>query len=264
MNIKQTLEKARKNKNPNDIMVALSTMVEEFLQIFTKKQTEDLDKKLNDSLNEVLNQIKGMKDSLDKQMLDELNAFIVKESHRLELKGDPGYTPIKDVDYFDGYTPQKNKDYFDGKPGADAVVDYEKIVGTVIKYIGDQKDTPDDIVRKIGLSKLKISIDSISKLTEEIALIKKVVSTKSNATVKSGGMGDWIHQQFSVNSTSTYITLSSRVAANGTAHLFRYQGQVLAMNVDYSVNGKVVTFLSPLTDILVDGTTFDATFVRTS
>lgn len=36
-------------------------------------------------------------------------------------KGDPGvagYTPVKDVDYFDGkdgYTPQKNVDYFDGK-----------------------------------------------------------------------------------------------------------------------------------------------------
>ena len=29
-------------------------------------------------------------------------------------KGDAGYTPIKDVDYFDGYTPVKGVDYFDG------------------------------------------------------------------------------------------------------------------------------------------------------
>ena len=40
-------------------------------------------------------------------------------------KGDPGYTPIKGVDYFDGqdgkdgYTPQKGIDYFDGADGKD-------------------------------------------------------------------------------------------------------------------------------------------------
>lgn len=31
-----------------------------------------------------------------------------------DLKGDPGYTPIKGVDYFDGHTPEKGVDYFDG------------------------------------------------------------------------------------------------------------------------------------------------------
>ena len=46
-------------------------------------------------------------------------------------KGDPGYTPQKNIDYFDGadgkdgkdgvdgYTPQKGVDYFDGKDGVD-------------------------------------------------------------------------------------------------------------------------------------------------
>ena len=42
------------------------------------------------------------------------------------LNGDPGYTPVKGVDYFDGkdgkdgkdgYTPVKGIDYFDGAPG---------------------------------------------------------------------------------------------------------------------------------------------------
>lgn len=42
------------------------------------------------------------------------------------LKGEPGYTPVKGVDYFDGkdgkdgkdgYTPVKGIDYFDGDPG---------------------------------------------------------------------------------------------------------------------------------------------------
>lgn len=36
-------------------------------------------------------------------------------------KGDPGYTPIKGVDYFDGYTPIKDIDYFDGVDGASGI-----------------------------------------------------------------------------------------------------------------------------------------------
>lgn len=44
----------------------------------------------------------------------------------VNIKGEDGYTPRKNVDYFDGkdgqdgkdgYTPQKNVDYFDGKDG---------------------------------------------------------------------------------------------------------------------------------------------------
>ena len=31
------------------------------------------------------------------------------------LKGDPGYTPVKGVDYVDGYTPVKGEDYVDGR-----------------------------------------------------------------------------------------------------------------------------------------------------
>ena len=67
------------------------------------------------------------------------------------MKGDPGYTPRKGVDYFDGedghtpqkgidyddgedgYTPRKNVDYFDGKngkdgrDGSDAEVDWPRV-----------------------------------------------------------------------------------------------------------------------------------------
>jgi hypothetical protein len=32
-------------------------------------------------------------------------------------KGDPGFTPVKGIDYFDGYTPIKGVDYFDGEQG---------------------------------------------------------------------------------------------------------------------------------------------------
>ena len=41
------------------------------------------------------------------------------------VKGDPGYTPQKGIDYFDGkdgYTPRKGIDYFDGEDGASITV----------------------------------------------------------------------------------------------------------------------------------------------
>ncbi len=41
------------------------------------------------------------------------------DEEKASLKGEDGYTPQKNVDYFDGYTPQKNVDYFDGKDGKD-------------------------------------------------------------------------------------------------------------------------------------------------
>ena len=49
--------------------------------------------------------------------------------------GDPGYTPVKNIDYFDGkdgrdgYTPVKNVDYFDGKDGKDGKDGYTPIKG---------------------------------------------------------------------------------------------------------------------------------------
>lgn len=37
-------------------------------------------------------------------------------------QGEPGYTPVKGVDYFDGYTPVKGVDYFDGENGTGVTV----------------------------------------------------------------------------------------------------------------------------------------------
>lgn len=43
------------------------------------------------------------------------NGFVGTESEWLAtLKGEPGYTPQKGIDYEDGYTPQKGVDYVDG------------------------------------------------------------------------------------------------------------------------------------------------------
>jgi hypothetical protein len=59
----------------------------------------------------------------------------------VEVKhGKDGYTPQKNVDYFDGkdgYTPQKNVDYFDGKDYVITFADYEAIAEVVISQLVD-------------------------------------------------------------------------------------------------------------------------------
>lgn len=65
--------------------------------------------------------------------VDGLSAYQIAVKHGFEgteeewlntiVRGDPGYTPVKGIDYFDGedgedgYTPVKGVDYFDGKDG---------------------------------------------------------------------------------------------------------------------------------------------------
>ncbi len=51
----------------------------------------------------------------DAYMIAVQNGFEGTEAEWLEsLKGEPGYTPQKGIDYVDGYTPQKGVDYVDG------------------------------------------------------------------------------------------------------------------------------------------------------
>ena len=66
-----------------------------------------------------------------------------------------GYTPVKGVDYFDGekgepgYTPRKNVDYFDGQPGKDGKDGYTPIKG--VDYF-DGKPGKDGSIGKDGVS----------------------------------------------------------------------------------------------------------------
>lgn len=63
------------------------------------------------------------------------------------LKGDPGYTPVKGIDYYtpteiaqikSEVTPVKGEDYFDGEPGADAAL----ILDEVSYQAGESGETP--------------------------------------------------------------------------------------------------------------------------
>jgi hypothetical protein len=106
--------------------------------------------------------------------------------------------------------------------------------------------------------KEKITIETVENLSQELDTIRKNI--RANNTAKGGGgMGAWVHQAFSTSSATTTVTLSNNVAANSTALLVRYNGQLLAHGVQYTISGKTISF----TFTLDDNSTVDCTFVRT-
>ena len=107
------------------------------------------------------------------------NGFVGTEKEWLDsLKGEPGYTPQKGIDYVDGYTPQKGVDYNDGKDGQDGVtpvkgVDYwtESDKEEIKNYVADEvigaevvSLTEDRVLWPLAAGKF-ISVDSAAYIT---------------------------------------------------------------------------------------------------
>lgn len=77
-------------------------------------------------------------------------------------------------------------------------------------------------------------------------LLKEFKNTRERIMVGAGGSASSNaprHMVFAVSSATTTVTLSSGVAAQGTAVFVRYQGQLLNHGVDYSVSGNKITFI---------------------
>lgn len=89
----------------------------------------------------------------------------------------------------------------------------------------------------------KLNIEAIENLRDELDDVKK------KAVIVGGGGGGFlgashspIHEVFTMNGTDTTVTLSSGVAAQGTALWVRYNGQMLDLTTHYTVNGTKITF----------------------
>lgn len=122
--------------------------------------------------------------------------------------------------------------------------DIKKIAESVIL-------TPDEVVEKINKADVKIRPEQVDGLKEAM----RRVGTKQDG---GGGMGNWQHEVFSISSATATVTLARNVAAGGSAILVRYQGQLLAHGVQYTISGKVIT-LAFTPD---DSTFLEVTYVR--
>ena len=203
---------------------------------FTEKEKKEM-------VSEIFNKIRIPKDGKDgivpKAGVDyptkkELMAFIKKYIDNIEI-------PLAK----DGYTPKKGVDYFTEKEIA-------KFVGE-INILLDNKLTPELIKAKLKDLPIKDQWFSWYHIKD----VPYEVRAKKDSG-GGGGMGNWIHQSFSTDSSTTIITFSQNIAANGFALLAFYNGQYIFRGTHYTQSGRILTLLfNPQ-----DGTNIDIAYVR--
>lgn len=116
-------------------------------------------------------------------------------------------------------------------------------------------DTPDDVVEKVNTAGKKVKLSAIEGLSEELRKARRENGGKSG-----GGMGNPQHETYPVGSSTTTVTLSYPVAANGRAAWVYYQGQWLVYGTHYTISGKTLSLLLTATD----GTYIDLLYIRGS
>jgi len=151
----------------------ISTLYPEFAGAVKQQETNDLLKTL----------IENMQEMKETKIIPVLKGD----------KGDDGYSPIKNVDYFDGYTPVKGVDYFDGEKGedgkdADEKVIEERVFSKVIELIpppvqglpgrDGAEITKEQLVEKINLIEGEIDPKVIKGYETSDDVIKKIKKDK--------------------------------------------------------------------------------------
>lgn len=220
-----------------------------------KAEAKDLFKEIDDSINK----LSDKKKKEFERSIDSIMAYVDNVRNSFD----------RDISRL------KGKDGKDGADGKDAKVDYALIFDYINSRYTQPKDgspdKPQDIVNKLNTTKASVEPSVIKgykdneeqmlDLAKEIASIKKAVRENRRGGGSSGGgggMGNWIHQTTSISSATTTVSLSYEPAANGNAILVRYQGQLLAHGVQYSIGGKIIT----LNFTPIDSTFLEVTYVR--
>lgn len=123
-------------------------------------------------------------------------------------------------------------------------------------------DKPLEIAGKLNTTEESVDQKVIKGLTKRFNTIEKVIREKregGGGGKAGGGMGNWVHEVFNTSSATTTISVVNKVAANGSAILVRYQGQLLAHGVQYTISDRTISF----TFTLQDSTYVEVTYVRT-
>lgn len=260
MNLQELLQKKKEaNQSPQDLATFLLAL-----------QTE---------IQKVLSEIQTKKDELIQLVVEsesKIEQLQTTTTEKIDTKLDE---TTQSLDQFK-QTIQNGKDYIlteDDKqviaskivvPIVEKIIEKTKVIekqpiitNEIVKETIEvaKYEEPQKIADKLNTLTEKVEMSVIIGLKERFTNLINQIRTKNKETTKSGGgMGNWIHQRFSISSATTSITLSNNIAANGMAHIARYQGQVQDLDTQYSVSGKVITLLFTPDD----GTVFSIAYVR--
>lgn len=228
-------------------------------QLFHKKLS-DLETALNSSLEEARESIDSLRKEVDEK-IEDIKQDIPKLSDEKLVnlmrplipnpvpgeKGAPG-EPGKD-----GYTPRKNVDYFDGKDGKDG----ESIVGPPGEPgKNGSPDAPEQIRDKLETLKGEERLDKkfIQGIEELEDKLQKATETQTTKVVGGFRMPRYDRFSFTGDGSTTQFTLPQEPAGKGLAVWIYMQGQWLQPGVHFNISRlTLTTTFTPENGAIIEG-----------
>ena len=203
---------------------------------------KNIDDILKEISGDIVGKLKG--DKGDSPSESEILYLILKvfKAYKSQLKGQKGDK---------GDKPIAGKDYPIPKPGKNGIDGIDGINGK------NPKDGEDGFTPRHEIKDGKLRFENPDKTWGEWIdfekLVKEAVSglrpqVFSTKKILGGQVGTWWHESFDTTSATTSITLEHGIASYGNAIFLRYNGQLLAKDVQYTVLGSVISFTFTLDD----------------
>lgn len=258
-------------KTLNDVNIILVKFAEN-----VSSALEEFEKKIDLKIEEAKDEIKEMPEFPINQAVIKVVESVSKIATE-ELKGDDGYTPEKDKDYFDGkdyvLTEEDKKDIASKieVPIVEKIIEKVEVIKEqpiiVEKITNEVKevaktDEPETIATKLNTLTDKMEPSVIIGLKDWMKKVQKRLEKGGGASASSGGgMGNVTHENTSTSSATTTVTTVYKIAANGNALWLYYNGQLLMKGTHYTVGSdqKTITFLITLDD----STNVSVVYIRT-
>lgn len=189
-------------------------------------------------------------------------------------KGEKGEMPVPGVDF---PLPKDGKNYIltpaDKKaiastitvPVVEKIIERREIIKeqplikNEIKEIA-KYESPEQIAKKLNTLSEAVDFGVIRGLKTWMTNVQRSMKEKHGGGKAGGGMGDWNHESIPVDSSTTSIRTSTKIAADGYALLAFYQGGMIARGAQYTVSDRqqINLLFTP-----EDNTTIDLAYVRT-
>lgn len=215
--LKEIIAKMRQGASPDEWKQLVLALAEDLITKKITEKSEEIDRELK----KVSEALKGVNGKIE---LEVQKAFrsgevrktviaIAQDMLSRQLRGEPGYTPVKGKDYFDGRDGQT--------PDTQFII--ETILGKLrVPRDGERgltgkdgkdgsPDTPDQIVEKINRADKKIKQSAIEGLLEQFTSLMRSIREKTVSQI--GGGGDSV-QYYDLSSQCNGVTKTFTLPSN--------------------------------------------------